>query len=191
MFSLPQPSNELVHGLPVLRMSEDAELVRALITVLYPIPSEIPVAYDRVLVLLAASQKYDMPAVQFCIRTKVSYRKLTAQTGDEAFRAFAIASRNGLARNEHCCTPHPRLLHDLRKSQKQTAPFEGWALRDLASFRKDRRDEIISCFESFLDAHKGPSDIWIGCPSVQASGKNQEPILPHGWRNFSGDRSLN
>ena len=22
--------------------------------------------------------------------------------------------------------------------------FEGWALRDLASFRKDRRDEIIS-----------------------------------------------
>jgi hypothetical protein len=35
MFSLPQPSNEIVDGLPVLRLSEDAELVRALITVLY------------------------------------------------------------------------------------------------------------------------------------------------------------
>jgi len=97
MFSLPQPSNEIVDGLPVLPVSEDAEIVRALITVLYPIPSEIPVAYDRVLSLLAASQKYDMPAIQFSIRAEVSHRKLAAQTADQAFRAYAIASKNRLS----------------------------------------------------------------------------------------------
>ena len=88
MFSLPQPPNEIVDGLHVLHMSEDAELVRALITMLYPIPSEIPVTYDRTLSLLAACQKYDMLAVQSSIRTKIRYRKLMPQTGEEAFRAY-------------------------------------------------------------------------------------------------------
>jgi len=88
MFSLPQPPNEIVDGLHVLHMSEDAELVRALITMLYPIPSEIPVTYDRTLSLLAACQKYDMLSVQSSIRTKIRYRKLMPQTGEEAFRAY-------------------------------------------------------------------------------------------------------
>jgi hypothetical protein len=139
MFSLPQPSNEIAHGLPVLRMSEDAELVRALITVLYPIPSEIPVAYDRVLALLAASQKYDMPAVQFCIRAEARYRRLTAQTGDETFRAFAIASKNGLSPEmitaAHLTLDYPMTFESLKS---ELHLFEGWALRDLASFRKGR-----------------------------------------------------
>ncbi|KAH8985601.1 hypothetical protein EDB86DRAFT_2833019 [Lactarius hatsudake] len=65
MFSLAQPSNnEAVDGLPIVQLSDDAELVRALITALYPIPFEIPASYDRTLALLrvAAAQKYDMAA---------------------------------------------------------------------------------------------------------------------------------
>jgi hypothetical protein len=173
MFSLPQPSNETVEGLPVLDLSENAELVRALITVLYPIPSEIPVSYDRVLALLAAAQKYDMPAVQSSIRAEVGHRKLTAQTGDEAFRAFAIASRNDLSPEINTAAnltlDYPMTLQNIGDDLHL---FEGWALRDLATFRRCRRDEMLSCFESFLNGHNGPSKAWVGCPEsprLQAS----------------------
>jgi hypothetical protein len=79
MFSLPQPSdNETVDGLPFVHLSEDADLVRSLITVLYPIPPEISTSYERVLALLAAAQKYDMSAVQSSIRAEVVRRELPA-----------------------------------------------------------------------------------------------------------------
>ena len=148
MFSLPQPPNEIVDGLPVLPISEDAEIVRALITVLYPIPSEISVAYDRVLSLLAASQKYDMPAIQFSIRAEVSHRKLAAQTADQAFRAYAIASKNRLSPETSTAarlTLNYPLTFESLGSELQI--FEGWALRDLVDFRQSRCDDVISCFD--------------------------------------------
>ncbi len=179
MFSLPQPPNDIVDGLPVLPVSEDAEIVRALITVLYPIPSEIPVAYDRVLFLLAASQKYDMPAVQFSIRAEVSHRKLAARTGQEAFRAYAIASRNRLS-SETSTAARATLNYPLTFESlgSELQNFEGWALRDLVNFRKLRRDDVISCFESFLDVRAGPSKIWVGCPngSTVEPGSRGKPI---------------
>ena len=179
MFSLPQPSSEIVDGIPVLQMSEDAELVRALITMLYPIPSEIPVSYDRVLSLLASSHKYDMPAVQFSIRSEVNYRKLTAKTGEQAFRAYAIASRHGLSAETnvaaHLTLDYPMTIESLSSSLYQ---FEGWALRDLSTFRKTRRDDIVSCLESYLDVRNGSSKIWIGCPVGKTASRNEEPVLP-------------
>jgi len=182
MFSLPQPSSEIANGLPVLHMSEDAELIRALLTILYPIPSEIPASYDAVLSLLAASHKYDMPAVQFSIRSEVVYRKLTAETGEQAFRAYAIASRHGLPSETniaaHLTLDYPMTIESLGSELHQ---FEGWALGDLSTFRRCRRDDIISCFESFLDVRNGPSKIWVGCPDTPAGNapsQNQEPVLP-------------
>jgi hypothetical protein len=78
MFTLPWPqNNEMVNGLPVVDISEDAELVRSLITIIYPIPSEIPASYDRILALLAAAQKYDMGAVQSSIRAEVAQQTAT------------------------------------------------------------------------------------------------------------------
>ncbi|KAH8985611.1 hypothetical protein EDB86DRAFT_2326361 [Lactarius hatsudake] len=65
MFSLPQPSdNEVIDGLPIVRLSEDAEILDSLLKMLYPVPSVIPDSYDKALELLAASQKYDMASVQ-------------------------------------------------------------------------------------------------------------------------------
>ncbi|KAH9990633.1 hypothetical protein BJV74DRAFT_421123 [Russula compacta] len=196
MFSLPQPSDELVNGLPVLHMPEDAELVRALITVLYPIPSEIPAQYDRVLALLAASQKYDMPAVQFSIRAEVNYKNLAVQTGDEAFRAYAIASKHKLSPEMSTAairTLDYSLTFESLGSELQY--FEGQALRDLANFRKSRRNEVILCLNSFLDARSGPSKIWVGrhcrlfeverlaarrrkSSFTSASASEPDPVLP-------------
>lgn len=178
MFSLPQPADELVDGLPVLHMSEDVELVQALITMLYPIPSEIPVTYDGALSLLATSQKYDMPAVQSSIRAKISYRKLTAQSADQAYRAYAIASKNWLSPETsniaHLTLDYPMTLETLGSGLQE---LEGWALRDLAAFRKCRRDDIVACFESFLDVQNGPSKIWAGCPENK-SPYSKALVLP-------------
>jgi BTB/POZ domain len=173
MFSLPQPSNEIVDGLPVLRLSEDAELVRALITVLYPIPSELPATYDRVVSLLATAQKYDMPAAQSSIRAEVGHRKLTAQSGDQAFHAFAIASRNNLS-PETSTAAHLTLDYSmtLENIGSRLRLFEGWALRSLTIFRRCRRDDMLSCLESFLDGRNGPSKIWFGCPEVTQANSN-------------------
>ena len=56
MFTLPwPPNNEMINGFPVVDISEDAELVRSLITILYPIPSDIPASHDRILALLATA----------------------------------------------------------------------------------------------------------------------------------------
>ena len=165
MFSLPQPSNdETVDGLPFVRLSEDAELVRALITVMYPIPTEIPTSFERVLALLAAAQKYDMSAVQSSIRAEVVRRDLPAPTGAQCFRAFAIAFNNNLAPEMGAAA---RLTLDYPLTFEMLGDelrlFSGSALRELAGFRKTCRDNIVSCLEAFL-SHRGPSDIWVGCP---------------------------
>ncbi|KAH8983116.1 hypothetical protein EDB92DRAFT_1804072, partial [Lactarius akahatsu] len=56
LFSLPQPpDDEVIEGLPVVQVPEDAELLHSLFTVLYPIPSAIPESYEKTLALLAAS----------------------------------------------------------------------------------------------------------------------------------------
>ena len=194
MLSLPQPSNdETIDGLPFVRLSEDAELVRALITVMYPIPTEIPTSYDRVLELLAATQKYDMSAVQSSIRAEVARRDLPAPTGAHSFRAFAIAYSNNLA-PEMGATARLTLDYPLTFEMlgDELRLFSGPALRELAGFRKTCRDNIVSCLETFLDAHRGPSSIWIGCPrprsqsfsfTVSPSNNKDKQTLPQWLSN--------
>jgi hypothetical protein len=185
MFSLPQSLDRdsgTVYGLPVVDISEDAELVRCLITILYPIPSKIPASYDRILALLAAAQKYDMVTVQSSIRGELTCRQLPVLVGAQAFHAYAIASSW-------------RLIPELNKAASLTldypmmfehlggdlALFERSALQDLANFRKNCRDELVSCFEPYLDAINGPSTIWIGCQASKPTGRTSNrdpPTLP-------------
>ena len=169
MFSLPQPSEsdqEVVDGLPVVRLSEDAEVLKCLLTMLYPIPSMIPNSYDKTLTLLGVSQKYDMDGVQSRIRAETQSKKLPMPTGAAAFRAYAIASTGGLS-------PEKETLARLTLDSPMTFEylcdelpfFEGWALRDLIRFRKRCRDNLISCFEAFLNLRNSPFNIrdWAPC----------------------------
>ncbi|KAH8979971.1 hypothetical protein EDB86DRAFT_3052415, partial [Lactarius hatsudake] len=94
LFSLPQPSdNEVLDVLPVVHLPEDAEVLSGLVTMLYPVPSELPDSDDKILALLAACQKYDMMTVQSSVRAEVSRRGLLLPTGTESFRLFAVAYR--------------------------------------------------------------------------------------------------
>ena len=48
--------------------------------------------------------------------------------------------------------------------------FKGRALRDLADYRKRRRDNMVTCLDSYLDVRpSGPSSIWVGCPEVAST----------------------
>ncbi|KAH9022499.1 hypothetical protein EDB84DRAFT_1618644 [Lactarius hengduanensis] len=98
LLSLPQPpDDELVDGLPVIQLSENADLLNSLISLLYPIPPVIPGSYEKVFALLAACQKYDMESVQSNIRAGIKLGTFPAPVEAEAFRACAIASSMGLA----------------------------------------------------------------------------------------------
>ncbi len=95
MFSLPQPQpsdKEVVNGLPVLRLAEDAEVLNGLISMLYPIPSVLSNSYDKFLALLAASQKYDMVGVRSHIRAEMQSRKFSLPIGREVYLSYAISS---------------------------------------------------------------------------------------------------
>ena len=89
MFTLPW-NKEMVNGFRVVDVSEDAELVRSLITILYPIPSELPASYDRVLDLLATAQKYDLGVVHPSIRAEDTSGPPPALDGAQIFRAYTV-----------------------------------------------------------------------------------------------------
>jgi hypothetical protein len=165
MFTLPQPQNdEDVDGLPVVPVSEDAEVLNSLISMLYPVTPEIPDTDDNILALLAATQKYDMASIQSSIRSEVSRKGLLSPKGAEAFRLYAIACRNKLVPEMEAIAlltlGYPMTFESLGEALRS---FEGWALRDLINFRQLCTDRLISCFQSFFDHRSGPSRVWAGC----------------------------
>ncbi|KAH9036295.1 hypothetical protein EDB84DRAFT_1560957 [Lactarius hengduanensis] len=138
LLSLPQPpDDELVDGLPVIQLSEDADLLNSLVSLLYPIPPVIPDSYEKVFALLAACQKYDMESVQSNIRAGIKLGTFPAPVEAEAFRACAIAGSMGLA---------PELENAARLTLGRPMTFEslgdqlrwfsGRALCDLVRYRK-------------------------------------------------------
>ncbi|KAH8981749.1 hypothetical protein EDB86DRAFT_416039 [Lactarius hatsudake] len=181
MFSFPQsPNSGTVDGLPVVDLPEDAELIRSLITILYPIPSEIPASYDRILALLAAAQKYDMGAVKSSIRGEVARRQSPALDGAQAFRAYAIASSCRLIPEMKVAAfltlDYPMTFEHLGDDLQL---FTGRALHELSNFRKSCRGQLVSCLESFFDTREGPSRIWTGCPGSKAGPSTKKaPALP-------------
>ncbi|KAH9058184.1 hypothetical protein EDB87DRAFT_941903 [Lactarius vividus] len=88
LFSLPQPpDDEVIEGLPVVQVSEDAELLHGLFTVFYPIPLAIPDSYEKTLALLAASQKYNMTTVLSAVRSEIGRQLPTTEEPYRCSRA--------------------------------------------------------------------------------------------------------
>ena len=165
LFLLPQPDeDETIDGTHVICLSEEKEVLHSLITMLYPIPSVLPDSYNKVLDLLIASQKYDMAAVQSSIRAEVSRKSYPLLTGAAVFHTCAIASSKGLIPEmenaARLTLDHPMTFESIGDELRL---FNGWALRDLVSYRKRCRDSLIQCLESFLDCRVGPSKIWTYC----------------------------
>ena len=118
----------------------------------------------KVLCLIAACQKYEIAAVQSSIRAKVSQGEFPAPKGTEAFTAYVIASGKGLIPEMENAArqtlDHPMTFETLGEGLRL---FEGWALRDLANFRKRYRDNLVSCFKTFLETEEPQFKIWTRC----------------------------
>jgi hypothetical protein len=157
LLSLPQPSDgESVDGLPVVQLSEDAELLNTLVSMLYPVSRVIPDSYEKVLNLLAACQKYDMVQLQSSIRAKVNRGTFPAPAGTEGFRAYAIACNKGLIpemeKAAHMTLDHPMTLETLGEAFLVS---DGSALRDLARFRERCRSNLLSYLSPLGDQWAG------------------------------------
>ncbi len=138
LLSLPQPSDdELVDGLPVIQLSEDADLLNSLISLLYPISPVIPGSYGKVFALLAACQKYDMESAQSDIRDEIKLGRFPAPVGAEAFSAYAIANSLGLIPEmENAARLTSRYPMTFKSLGEGLRLFKGRALCDLVRYRK-------------------------------------------------------
>jgi hypothetical protein len=173
LLSLPQPSgSESVDGLPEVQLSEDAELLNSLISMIYPVRPVVPTSYEKVLDLLSACQKYEMVSVQSSIRAEVDRGSFPAPVGMEVFRAYAIASRKGLIpeieKAARLTLDYPMTFETLGEGLQL---YEGSALQDLANFRKRCKESFVTCLKSFLEFNApGPSNIWVNCPEACGQG---------------------
>ena len=139
LLSLPQPSDgELVDGLPVVELPEDAGLLNGLISLLYPINPVIPDSYQKVFALLAVCQKYEMESVQSNIRSAIKLGKFPAPVKAECFIAYAIASGLGLVPEAEDAArltlDQPMTFESLGEGLRL---FKGRALCDLIRFRQN------------------------------------------------------
>jgi hypothetical protein len=108
-----------------------------------------------------------MTSVQSSIRAEVSLGVFPTPKGAEAFSAYAIASSKGLVPEMENAArqtlDHPMTFEILGEGLRL---FEGWALRDLAHFRKCCRDNLVACFKSFLQLGQPPFNVWIPCTQL-------------------------
>jgi hypothetical protein len=103
-----------------------------------------------------------MASVQLTIRGKVNCGEFPVPKGTDAFAAYAIASSKGLIpemeKTARQTLDHPMTFEALGKGLRL---FEGWALRDLANFRRRCRDNLSACFDSYFDSY---TCALAGCP---------------------------
>jgi hypothetical protein len=169
MFSLPQPPNDAAPDeLPVVHLSEDSEVLNSLISMLYPVLPEMPKSSDKILVLLATAAKYDMDVAQSSIRAEISRRGLLSPTcARMIYSLYAVAYSKRLIPEVAAAarlTLECRLI--IYELDDVLPLFKGWALRDLAEFRLRSIHNFCSNWRSFSDCLKGPSKIWVGCPTT-------------------------
>ncbi|KAH8977945.1 hypothetical protein EDB92DRAFT_669091 [Lactarius akahatsu] len=163
LLSSPQPPDgELVDGLPVIQLSEDADLLNSLLSLLYPISPYIPDSYEKAFALLAACQKYDMVSIQSYIHAEIK-RWPPTLIGADAFRRYAIASSIGLIpemESAACLTlDYPMTFESLGDGLWS---FKGRALCDLICYRKRCRVNLVLCLDSFFDVNSR-RQIWANC----------------------------
>ena len=178
MFCLPQPlDSEVVDGLPIVHVSEDAEILHSLLTALYPITSVIPDSYEKGLALLAASQKYHMDTVLSTLRLEIGRHLPTTEA---AFRVYAIASGKQLIPEMESAArltlSHPMTFEAIGNA---LSLFEGSALSDLIRFRKRCHGNLLSFFGGFVNGSDSISKIWVDCPKTKHS--RSDKITLSGW----------
>ncbi|KAI9445819.1 hypothetical protein BJY52DRAFT_1127965 [Lactarius psammicola] len=126
LLSLPQPpDDELVDGLPVVTLSEGADLLNSLISLLYPMSPVVPSSYEKVFALLAACQKYDMESVQSNIRDGIKLGRFPAPACGRSLQCMCHRGKPGAcSRNGERSSSHLGLPDDIRIPWRRTAVIQ-------------------------------------------------------------------
>jgi hypothetical protein len=133
-----------------------------------------------------------MVSAQSFIRSEVSRGGFPAPTGVEAFAAYAIASGQKLIPEMENAArqtlKHPMTFEILGEGLRL---FEAWALRDLASYRKRCRDNLVACFELFLKLGQPPFNIWTPCTDDSYSTSCHKTGYSPAWLTELFQKHLN
>ena len=138
LLSLPQPpDHEIIDGLPVVQLSEDASVLSNLISLLYLTERRVkPGSYEKTFALLATCQKYDMELAQLEVREKIERGTFPAPVQAQAFSAYALASSLGLIPEmdhaAHLTLGQPMTFESLGEGLRS---FKGQALCELVRYR--------------------------------------------------------
>ena len=143
LLSLPQPpDSELIDGLPIVQVPENADLLNSLVSLLYPTSPIIPRSYKEVFALLAACQKYDMVLMQSYIREEVTRGSFPEPHKTEVFSAYAMANSMGLdPEMEDAARLTLRLPTSFEYIGEELRLFTGSALRDLFRYHAANHDD--------------------------------------------------
>ena len=138
-----------------------------------------------------------MDAVQSSIRAEARRMDFPASKRAETFTAYAIASAKDLIPEmenaARSTLDHPMTFDNLGEGLRL---FEGWALRNLADFRRRCHNNLIACFNPFMEVQlSGPSSVWVGCPEAMPTTgasrvSRQNRVLPR-WLNQLLSRTQN
>jgi hypothetical protein len=135
-----------------------------------------------------------MTSVQSSIRAEVKRGEFPSPKGVEAFAAYAIASAKDLIPEmenaARLTLDHPMTFEVLGE---ELPLFTGWALRDLVSFRRRCRDNLVTCLDSFLQVQPpGPSSVWVGCSgSTRARNAHAYDDDDDWWNRQNQNRAQN
>ena len=153
LLSLPQPpDSELIDGLPVVQVPENADLLNSLVSLLYPTSPVIPCSYKEMCALLAACQKYDMVLMQSRIRGEATHGYFPMLDETVAFSAYAIAHSLGLdPEMEEAARLTLHLPMSFESLGEDLRSFTTSALRDLFRYRAADHD---------FDSHEDDSGGW-------------------------------
>jgi len=127
-----------------------------------------------------------MLVVQLSIRAEMTTKGLHPLTAAAIFRVYSFPRGKGLTQEmESTSGLTPDFLMTFESMGDELATFEGWALRDLARYRKHCRDSLVLSPESLLDRQVPPSDIWAQLVARQLL-RPQVPLgYKHPFRNIS------
>ena len=95
--TLDCPSNaDVEKSLPVVRLSERGDILRYLLTFIYPVSPLLPSTPDEIMELLSVAQKYRMEIVLTHIRGSIALQNSLPTCPEATLRMYALAQKYGL-----------------------------------------------------------------------------------------------
>ena len=127
---------------PVLQLPESGEILRCLLTFIFPVTPLLPSTLEEVMELLSVAQKYQMETALSHIRGRIGQQNLRPNGIQQALRIYALAQKYGL-----------------RPEALQTARAIFW-----------KQSMTIEDFENMLDIMPGASlyELWKYFEGVRA-----------------------